>query len=442
MSFQDDFINSIASHVVAWCKSFGYGVPSAIIAQACLESGYGRSDKAEYYHNYFGLKYKPGRCDCNDGYFTDTSTEQLPDGTYIKISTQWFSFPDMHTGVKGYMQFINIPRYSKIKHASDPNTYLTILKDGGYATSINYVNNCMAIVNKYNLTIYDKEETMKPDSALVSPDHVMASPNYTANRKYKIDSVIIHCMAGLYDARRCGQLFADPNRQASSHYGISSNGEIWQYVPEKYRAWTTGGDKTCNGWTGSAYDHRSITIEVSNTTLSPWYMISAEAMQAVIDLCTDICRRYNINPTWTGSTKDVGDASKASFVAHRFFASKSCPGNFIFMCMPAIVEHVAANLNTSGYIFNGLDYSPVFDPVYYANRYADLKAAFGDNAGALWNHFILYGMNELRRGSEEFDPIYYRNKYPDVAEACANDNTLLYYHYVAYGKKEGRAGHA
>ena len=92
------------------------------------------------------------------------------------------------------------------------------------------------------------------------------------------------------------------------------------------------------------------------------------------------------------------------------------------------------------YYLNGLDYSPVFDPVYYANRYPDLMGAFGLNAQALWNHFTLYGMNELRRASEEFDPVFYKNTYHDLYEAYGDDNPSYYKHYVAFGKNEGRKG--
>ena len=349
MGIQEDFITEISAHIVAWCDYLGWGVPSAIIAQACLESAYGKSDKAQTYYNYFGLKYKPGRCSCNDGYFTATSAEQRPDGTYYTITTEWFSFPDMHTGVEGYMQFVNIPRYAKIKDAKDPQTYLQVLKDGGYATSINYVDNCMKVIAKYDLTKYDGGGEMLPDSLLVNPAHVHWSPNYTAKRKYKIDTIIIHCMAGTYDAKRCGELFADPKRQASSHYGISSNGEIWQYVPEQYRAWTTGGNKKCNGWTGSDYDHRSITIEVSNTSLAPWYFVSAEAMTSLINLGTDICKRNGIPYLiWSNDKRLVGYSKLQNVVVHRWFASKSCPGNFIMQCLPNIVWAVNANLGLPG----------------------------------------------------------------------------------------------
>lgn len=351
MGYQEDFINKISVYVTGWRDICKWGCASAIIAQACLESAYGRSNKAVNYNNFWGLKMKPGRVTCNDGYFTDTSSEQLPDGTYITITTQWYSFADMNNGTLGYYQFISSGGYKGIELCTTPESYLQKLKDCGYATSQNYVNNCMAIVDKYNLRKYDGGGTViLPDSPLVDPAHVVWSPNKTDKRKYKIDTIIIHCMAGLYDAKTCGEkIFANPAKQASSHYGISSNGEIWQYVPESARAWTTGGNATVNGWTGSEYDHRSITIEVSNTSLKPWYFVSAEAMTSIINLCTDICKRNGIPYLiWSNDKNLVGYANLQNVVVHRWFTKyphgKSCPGDFIMQCLPNIVWAVNANL--------------------------------------------------------------------------------------------------
>jgi len=447
MSKQEDFINSIAPHVVAWRDYLGWGVASAIIAQACLESGYGTSNKVTSdkglhndRNNYFGLKYKENRVTCNSGFFTETSAEQRPDGSYYTITTKWFQFLDMHTGVQGYYQFIDSGKYNAAKTATTPREYLQALKNSGYATSINYVDNLMAVIDKWNLTKYDQGGTMVADSKLVTG--VMWSPNYTAQRKYKIDTIIIHCMAGTYDAKRCGQLFANPKRGASSHYGISSNGEIWQYVPEKYRAWTTGGDKTCNGWTGSDYDHRSITIEVSNTTLGPDWYVSSQAMTSIINLCADICKRNGIPKLlWSNNPKLVGNASLQNMAVHRWFASKACPGNFLMMCMPNIALAVNQQLETpTGFIINGYDYSPVFDPAFYSDHYADLKAAFGNDINALWLHFQNNGMKEFRQGSAEFDPVYYSNAYPDIVAAFGDNREMYYAHYIMFGKAEGRKG--
>lgn len=432
---KEQFITEIAKYVQGWIQAFKFGVPSAIIAQACLESAFGTSDKA-LRHNYFGLKFRVNRVQCNSGVFTDTSYEQKPDGQYVPIVTQWYSFPDMNFGVEGYFQFIDSGNYGKAKSATTPESYLQALKDCGYATSINYVQNLLNVIDKYDLRRFDG---MNADSLLVKG--VIPSPNYS-KRKYKIDTIIIHCMAGTYDAKRCGQLFADPKRQASSHYGISSNGDIYQYVPEMYRAWTTGGDKVCNGWTGSDYDHRSITMEVSNTTLAPDYQVSAEAMASIINLCVDICRRNGIKELkWSNNPRLVGNADLQNMAVHRWFASKSCPGNFLMMCMANIALAVNQQLTIpQGYILNGYDYSPVFDPVFYTERYSDLNAAFGYNSEMLWLHFQTCGMNEFRQASAEFDPVVYAERYPDVKEAFGDDRPMYYFHYVAFGIDEGRSG--
>lgn len=91
-----------------------------------------------------------------------------------------------------------------------------------------------------------------------------------------------------------------------------------------------------------------------------------------------------------------------------------------------------------GYFINGFDYSPVFDPVFYADKYPDLKSTFGTDANALWLHFQLFGMNEFRQASEEFNPQIYKERYPDLASAYGNNNQMYYLHYVIFGKAEGR----
>ena len=92
------------------------------------------------------------------------------------------------------------------------------------------------------------------------------------------------------------------------------------------------------------------------------------------------------------------------------------------------------------YVYMGVDFSPVFNPDFYAEKYADLKDAFGYNHSALWQHFTTYGMWELRQASAEFNPVVYRDRYPDLEKAYADYNPLYYWHYCYFGKKEGRSG--
>lgn len=163
------FIKKIAPIVQKIAPKYGLKCCSAIIAQACLESGYGTSDKAKK-HNYFGLKYREGRVTCNSGVFTDSSKEQSADGSYRTITTQWYSFSSMENGVEGYCQFVNIDNYKALKGVTDPGTYLEAIKAANYATAKDYVGNVMSVVTKYNLTQYDGKVVV--DSSIAYRVHV------------------------------------------------------------------------------------------------------------------------------------------------------------------------------------------------------------------------------------------------------------------------------
>lgn len=89
-------------------------------------------------------------------------------------------------------------------------------------------------------------------------------------------------------------------------------------------------------------------------------------------------------------------------------------------------------------VYGGLDYAPVFDAVYYANRYKDLKAAYGNNATALFTHFIAHGMREGRQAIDTFNVQVYKSKYLDLQKEFGNHLSLYYQHYVQFGKNEKR----
>lgn len=157
---QEQFIKEIAKYVQKYAPKYNIKVCSPIIAQACLESAYGTSKKAQF-HNYFGLKYRANRVKCNSGYFEDGGSEQNTNGTYTNLpsNTAWYSFSDMESGVEGYFQFTNISTYSNLKGITNPETYLKNIKADGYATSLNYVDNLMSVIKSNDLTQYDFNNT-------------------------------------------------------------------------------------------------------------------------------------------------------------------------------------------------------------------------------------------------------------------------------------------
>ena len=159
-----EFIEKIGAYVQKYAPAYGICVYSPIIAQAVLESAKGTSELAVKANNYFGLKYKPGRCPTATGSYTKVGSEQKADGTYTSASMQWFAFPDMEACVRGYFDFINNSGYANLKGVTNPGEYLQNIRADGYATSLKYVDNLMAVIRNYNLTRFDegkKVDTMK-----------------------------------------------------------------------------------------------------------------------------------------------------------------------------------------------------------------------------------------------------------------------------------------
>ena len=154
----EQFIQQIAAYVIKYAPKYGIMVHSPIIAQAILESARGTSELAINACNYFGLKYKLGRCPTASGFYVKNGSEQNNDGTYTSSEMMWFQFDTMENCVIGYFDFINIPRYENLKGVTDPKLYLERIKADGYATSLKYVDNLLKVIETYNLTQYDKKE--------------------------------------------------------------------------------------------------------------------------------------------------------------------------------------------------------------------------------------------------------------------------------------------
>lgn len=148
---QKQFIDTIGPIIRAEAKARGYKVCSAAISQACIESGYNTSLLSLKYHNYFGMK-------CGSawkGPSVNMATKEEYNSTLVSIRDNFRVYPDMISGVKGYYDFISTKRYANLKDANTAEEYLKLIKQDGYATSSSYVNTCMNVVLKHDLTIYD-----------------------------------------------------------------------------------------------------------------------------------------------------------------------------------------------------------------------------------------------------------------------------------------------
>ncbi len=163
------------------------------------------------------------------------------------------------------------------------------------------------------------------------------SPNKTSPRNHKIDTITIHCVVGQVTAERLGEVFANPKRRASSNYGVDKDGRIGLYVDENDRSWCSS---------SSSNDNRSVTIEVASDTLPP-YRVTDKAFNALIDLCADICQRNGIKELkWKADKSLIGQVDKQNMTVHRWFANKSCPGDYLYNLHGEIANRVNEKIGT------------------------------------------------------------------------------------------------
>ena len=149
-----EFIEQIANCVEKYAYVYGIEVHSPIIAQAILESGWGKSTLASKYHNYFGLK-------CGGAWkgksVNMTTKEEYKVGTLTNIRDNFRVYDSMEAGVKGYFDFINTSRYSNLRGVRSPEEYVRRIKADGYATSSTYVDTLLRVIRDNNLTRFDTD---------------------------------------------------------------------------------------------------------------------------------------------------------------------------------------------------------------------------------------------------------------------------------------------
>ena len=179
------------------------------------------------------------------------------------------------------------------------------------------------------------------NSPLVS--YTKLSPNHSGKRTHAIDRITPHCVVGQVTVQSLGNVFAPASRQASSNYGIGLDGAVGMYVDEGNRSWCSS---------SNANDQRAVTIECASDTTAP-YAFRPVVYDRLIALCVDICRRNGKRKLIWIDNKDKAlayepKAGEMLLTVHRWFANKSCPGDWMYARMGDLAAKVTAQLSGSG----------------------------------------------------------------------------------------------
>lgn len=192
------------------------------------------------------------------------------------------------------------------------------------------------------------------NSSMVS--YTKLSPNHSGQRTHEIDRITPHCIVGNITVELLGEIFEPKERQASSNYGIGLDGKVGMYVEEKNRSWCSS---------SNANDQRAVTIECASDTKEP-YAFKDIVYQTLIKLCIDICKRNGKKKLlWLGDKEKTLNYQPKShemvLTVHRWFANKSCPGNWLMARMDDLAAKVTVGLS-------GTDSKPVADTTSVTNK--------------------------------------------------------------------------
>lgn len=282
--------------------------------------------------------------------------------------------------------------------------------------------------------------TNKINGITVNKNYPAHSSNYTNSSSRTVSHIVIHYTGNKEDgALANSKYFQTASRKASAHFFVD-NTAIYQSVELRDSAWSIG---CSQGYKTSARNTNTINIEMCCTAGN--YTVSQQTQINSAYLCAEMCKLVGI----TANTVDTYVLRHYDCVK----SNKQCPKQYVtnpaqwtqFKTWVKNILNTGSHLGattTTSFVKNGVDYSHVFDPTFYANTYADLKKAFGTNQTLLFNHFVANGMSEFRIAKANFNVQVYASHNPDLVKAfgaLTQSNAILYYnHYCTNGYKENR----
>lgn len=170
-SDNDIFLDKIAALAKADTAKSGI-LASITIAQAILESGWGKSELAVKAYNLFGMKcalsgntWEGSTWDGKSAY--NKSTGEFYSGSYTTIKADFRKYRSWAESVGDHSAYLagakngSTLRYKGLVGCTDYKKAAQIIKNGGYATSPDYVQKLCKLIETYKLTQYDSATAVK-----------------------------------------------------------------------------------------------------------------------------------------------------------------------------------------------------------------------------------------------------------------------------------------
>lgn len=158
ISYEQQFIEKAAENAILLESTHGIR-PSVAIAQAILESNWGKSELAQEEQNYYGIK----------GYGNEEKyvTKEFENNEWIEIETEFRTYDSMKESMEDYADLLrdgtewDEDLYQEVIEAPTYEASAEALKTAGYATDPEYPEKVISLIEEYDLDQYDRENRIK-----------------------------------------------------------------------------------------------------------------------------------------------------------------------------------------------------------------------------------------------------------------------------------------
>ena len=311
---ENEYIEATALAVQKACKRYGY-LPSVLIAQSCLENGYGirsywdnpQIEALLSANNMVGIKSSL----LNDSWIEytvwqgESITKKTPEeynGKMVTITDNFRKYDSIERSFCDFLLFLKyasnygkggVPKYGDAVLAiKDPEQLIRTVAGKGYATGSTYPTSVMRILNKHNLTKYDDLSKVEP--SIIVPDSLKLRYGMTdkaadaktgskkvpeaminINRQYLTTNntnstndpkhIVIHNTdnyARTADAYAHAEGLYHGYMEGMSWHYVTDDHSIYQCVPHNRGAWHVGKNFGSNNLFGVVNNRNSIGIEM------------------------------------------------------------------------------------------------------------------------------------------------------------------------------------
>ncbi len=147
--YRQEFINKLKNHAIKGWHEYKV-LPSLTIAQAILETGWGKSALG---NNLFGIKADNSWV----GKKQLVTTNEHVNGKTITIQAWFRDYNSIYESLEDRYKFLQAKRYAKIIGEKDYKIACVEIQKAGYATDPQYPAKLIQIIEQYNLQNIDKQ---------------------------------------------------------------------------------------------------------------------------------------------------------------------------------------------------------------------------------------------------------------------------------------------